>query len=195
MRRILFSTWVAGVTALFLSAQVLAADWIVRSRLTFVAPDDSSSPKGLELDNNITLGLDITRFFTPNFAAEIILGTTTHEVILNGGSLGSVSLLPPTLIFQYHFSPNATFRPYAGLGINYTKFYAKTGPLLSSLDLDDSFGLGVQVGADWMLTNRASINFDVKYANIETEVTAGGVKIADLDVNPWVIGLGVGYRF
>jgi outer membrane protein len=65
------------------------------------------------------------------------------------------------------------------------------------LDLDDSFGFAAQVGADWMLTNRASINFDVKYVNIETEVSNNttGAKLFDLDINPWVIGLGVGYRF
>jgi outer membrane protein len=106
-------------------------------------------------------------------------------------------VLPPTVTLQYHFSPNANFRPYAGVGINYTIFYNKTGDTLSTLDLDDSFGFAAQVGADWMLTNRASINFDVKYVNIETEVSNNttGAKLFDLDINPWVIGLGVGYRF
>jgi outer membrane protein len=202
MRRILMSTFVASVAAISLSTEVLAADWIVRSRLTLVAPDASSNNVAgvgtLDVDNNITLGLDITRFFTPNLAAEIILGTTTHEVVASvAGSIGSVSVLPPTLVLQYHFSPNANFRPYAGIGINYTIFYNKTGNTLSTLDLDDSFGFAAQVGADWMLTNRASINFDVKYVNIETEVSNNttGAKLFDLDINPWVIGLGVGYRF
>ena len=203
MRRILFSTLLVGVAAISLSTEVLAEDnWIVRARVALVAPDASSNNVPgvgtLDVDNNITLGLDITRFFTPNLAAELILGTTTHEVVASTlGSIGSVSVLPPTLTLQYHFAPNATFRPYAGIGINYTIFYNKTGDTLSTLDLDDSFGPAFQLGADWMLTKRASINFDVKYIGIETEVSNNvtGVKLFDLDVNPWVIGIGVGYRF
>ncbi|MEW6613642.1 MAG: OmpW family outer membrane protein, partial [Pseudomonadota bacterium] len=39
------------------------------------------------------------------------------------------------------------------------------------------------------------LNFDVKYINIETEVKSAGTKVFDLKINPWVIGVGAGYRF
>jgi outer membrane protein len=38
-------------------------------------------------------------------------------------------------------------------------------------------------------------NLDLKYVKIETGVESGGSKIYDLEINPWVIGAGLGYRF
>ena len=71
-----------------------------------------------------------------NIAAELILGTTKHDVKTTGSNLtaiggpasaevdlGSVWLLPPTLTLQYHFYPTKTLKPYLGAGLNYTIFY------------------------------------------------------------------------
>lgn len=203
MRRILFSTFVGSVVAVFLSAEVLAADWIVRGRGVVVSPDASSSlpgPAKLDAESNLTAEIDITRFFNPHLALELILATSSHEITLGSASLGSVTLLPATLTLQYHFSPNADIRPYAGVGINYTTFYDETGSLSNDpgnldVELDDSFGLAAQFGIDWMLSKTASINFDIKYVNIETEVDSGAIKGTDIDINPLIIGIGVGYRF
>lgn len=204
MRRILLSTFVASVAAIALSTEVLAADWIVRGRGVIVSPDASSSGTlpGLDAESNVTAEIDITRFLNPNLALELILATSSHEVTLDGvrgagtDSVGSVTLLPPTLTLQYHFLPNGDVRPYAGVGINYTNFYDETGSLDDlGVSLDDSFGFAVQFGIDWMLSNKHSINFDIKYINIETEVDSGAIKGTDIDINPTVIGIGVGYRF
>ena len=196
MRRILFSTLVSGVAAILLSTQVMAADWIVRGRGIIVSPDASSSGvlSQLDAESNFTAEIDITRFLSPNWGLELILATTTHEITSAGSSLGSVTLLPPTLTLQYHFSPNGNVRPYAGIGINYTTFYDESGAL-DGVDLDNSFGLAAQFGIDWMVSKQASFNIDIKYINIETEATAGGVKLADIEINPWVIGIGAGIFF
>ncbi|MEW5791057.1 MAG: OmpW family outer membrane protein [Pseudomonadota bacterium] len=168
--------------------------WLVRGRAIVVAPDDSSSPAGLAVHNDAVAEIDITRFFTRNIAAELILAASSHEVHLGGTSLGSTKVLPPTLTLQYHFLPDGLIRPYVGAGLNYAHFYNGSGTL-DNLKLTDSFGWAAQAGVDYMLTDRASLNFDVKYINIETEVKSAGTKVFDLKINPWVIGVGVGYRF
>ena len=50
--------------------------------------------------------LDISYFFTPNIAAELVLTVPQeHRVYLNGTDIGSFKHLPPTLTLQYHFMP------------------------------------------------------------------------------------------
>ena len=206
MRRILLSTFLVSVIAISVSAEVLAADWMVRARGVILSPDADSSGalNGLDAESNVTAEIDITRFFNPNLALELILATSTHEVTLDniGGpgldSVGSVTLLPPTLTLQYHFLPNGNVRPYAGVGINYTNFFDETGRLDDfDIALDDSFGLAVQFGVDWMLTKKASINFDIKFIDIEPEIDSSNPALdgIDVEINPTVIGIGVGYRF
>ncbi|PKO50305.1 MAG: OmpW family protein, partial [Betaproteobacteria bacterium HGW-Betaproteobacteria-20] len=120
--------------------------------------------------------------------------------------LGSVNLLPPTLTAQWHFNPDQTFDPYVGAGINYTimldrKLKVSSGPLAGSkIKIDsDSFGFVAQAGFDINLKDGWLINADVKYVTLDTTVklkTAGGwTKIDSLDINPWVVGIGIGKKF
>lgn len=67
--------------------------------------------------------IDISYFFTPNIAAELVLTyPQKHDVKLGNFDIGSLKHLPPTLLLQYHFCPEGTVRPYVGAGINYTHF-------------------------------------------------------------------------
>ena len=50
-------------------------------------------------------------------------------------------------------------------------------------------------GVDYAIDKNWLINVDVKYIWISTDVSAAGSKLTTLDINPWVVGLGVGYRF
>lgn len=187
---------IALCSSLPFSASTWADDgsWMVRVRALDVSPNASSSPSGLDADPNATMEVDITKFLTPNIAAELILATTTHTVTAGTSSLGSASLLPPTLTVQYHFMPSAQVRPYVGAGINYTFFYQQSGDL-APFDLKNSFGLAGQAGLDYMLGKNAFINLDLKYIQLKTEVISGGAKLYDLTLNPWLIGMGAGYRF
>src|SRR5690606_300177 len=123
--------------------------------------------------------------------------------------LGSVNLLPPTLTAQWHFNPDQMIDPYVGAGINYTLFMDKKlsvnkGPLAGhKIKVDsDSWGWALQAGVDINLKDGWLINFDAKYVTIDTDVKLkGGVtsgiwtKIDDLDINPWVVGVGIGKKF
>lgn len=173
--------------------------------------------QGAELaaDNNWIPELDISYYITKNIAAELILALgTKHDVTVRGDSgatvtnqnLGEVNLLPPTLTLQWHFMPGETIDPYVGAGLNYTRMLDRNlkfsqGALAGTkIRIDhDSFGAALQAGVDVNLKDGWLINADVKYAWINTDVETklGGkwTKIDDLDLDPWVLGIGVGKRF
>lgn len=186
----------AAIGLISASAFAAQGDIIARLRVIDVSPsttwDNSGAVKGLSVDakNSTVPELDFTYMITNNIGAELILGTSRHEITGNAGtgdkSLGKVSVLPPTLTLQYHFAPDsATFRPYVGAGINYTNFY-NSGLSASNLGLQtnlsvksNSFGPALQVGADFPIGKNLFINVDVKKIWIKTDVTADALGGAD----------------
>ena len=187
------------------SAQALAQEspWLVRARAVQIEPDNKSSPVGgvgaadtIRVSNKTIPELDISYFFTPNFAAELILTyPQKHDVTLAGTKIGSFKHLPPTLSAQYHFAPGATFNPYVGVGVNYTRI-SSVKLLNGAADLEnDSVGLALQAGVDFRLDEHWSLNADIKRVNIRSDVIVGGANISHLKVDPMLFGLGVGYRF
>jgi outer membrane protein len=104
--------------------------------------------------------------------------------------------LPPTLTVQYHFSPDAIFRPYVGAGVNYTIFWDENGAPGLPMEYEDAFGAALQAGFDYALDEHWFLNVDVKKIFLSTEVSvAGGAVTADVDIDPWIVGAGFGYRF
>ncbi|MBI2509129.1 MAG: OmpW family protein, partial [Betaproteobacteria bacterium] len=102
---------------------------------------------------------------------------------------------PPTLTLQYHFTPEAKWRPYVGVGVNYTRF---TDPdLAGGLTVDrNSWGAALQAGIDIEVTKRFFVNLDVKKVFIDTKVkTAAGAFVTKLDIDPVIVGVGVGWKF
>ena len=172
--------------------------WMVRARAVHLdsANKDSTPLNGLSINNKVIPELDISYFFTPNFAAELILTyPQKHKLRLNGTKIGTLKHLPPTLLAQYHFTQLGAFKPYVGAGINYTRF--------SNVDLDvpgvsikkNSWGPAMQVGFDYALDKNWSINFDVKKVYIKTNVYAAGANLGKFKVDPVLVGVGLGYRF
>ncbi len=87
---------------------------------------------------------------------------------------------------------------YVGAGINWTIFFdeSTTGALEgANLELDDSVGLALQVGADYDIGENWFINADVRYIDIETDATLDGAALETVKIDPWVIGLNLGWRF
>ena len=178
--------------------------WLVRLRLIDVAPEESSVVSiGGEAtaDNSLVPELDISYFWTDHFATELILATSQHNIGAVGTALGDLSLgdvwaLPPTLLAQYHFNPEGQFRPYLGAGVNYTFFYNDEPGDVNSISYDNGFGLALQAGFDIGLDDNWAINADVKKLFLNTDVSInGGAVTADVDLDPWVFGLGLAYRF
>ncbi|KAF2516284.1 OmpW family protein [Flavobacterium salilacus subsp. salilacus] len=194
--------------------------WQMRVRGVGVIPDESADIGIIGGDVDISTSLipevDFTYFFTKNIAAELILGTTKHDVHTTGSDisaiggptsadvdLGSVCLLPPTLTVQYHFYANETFKPYVGAGVNYTIFYnVDEGSTVRDVEYDNALGYAFQVGFDVMLNDKFFINMDVKKIFLSTDVTVDGSNLAEglsipaeVDINPLLVGFGVGMKF
>ena len=187
--------------------------WQVRLRALGVAPDESATigviGGDVAISNTIVPELDFTYFFTEHFAAELILGTTKHDVkAINTAAgdvnLGSVWLLPPTLTAQYHFytSDKKVFKPYIGAGVNYTLFYNVKSGDVADVKYDNALGYAAQLGFDLMLDDKFFINVDAKRLFLKTDVTvdasnlAPGLSIpAEVEINPWLLGIGFGMKF
>lgn len=189
---------ILGTTGLCLSANTLAQEnpWLIRGRVVNVAPENKDSTGlNLEASDKIIPEVDISYFFTPNLAAELILTyPQKHDLESNGTNIGSVKLLPPTLSLQYHFLPQAAVRPYVGVGVNYTLFSSEKLPAGVTIE-DSSFGWSLQAGVDIPLNKTMSINIDIKKVQIQTDVSAAGNKLGTLKIDPLLIGVGFGWRF
>ena len=177
-------------------------------------PLEALGKPDIEVDDAWSLTFTGSYHYSANWAVELLAAYPfEHDIELDGvGKVGKTKHLPPTLSLQYHFLPDATFQPYVGAGVNYTIFFDdEADGTLDSIggDLsieDNSFGWAAQVGADWMLTDQWFLNVDLRYIAIDTEAKvtlpadpdsgfAGGSLKADVDINPWVYGLNVGFKF
>jgi outer membrane protein len=176
--------------------------WMVRARAVHLdSANKDSTGLGLSVNNKTLPEVDISYFFTPNIAAELILTyPQKHTLYSKGAKIGSLKHLPPTLSLQYHFAPNATFRPYVGAGLNYTRFSSvnfdpAVQTALAPSIKKNSYGLSFQVGADIELSKNLFLNVDIKKAQIDTDVYSKGNKAGTFKVDPLLVGVGLGMRF
>lgn len=215
------------LSALTLSPLALAnqaGDFIVRGGATNITPDSdksnimlagADSTMTLTVDDNTQLGLNFVYFYDSNWAIELLAATPfTHDVTIqdknavlgvDGANLGEVSHLPPTLSALYYFDTNSAFKPYVGVGINYTVFFdeefaaAPKSLGLSNLELDGSFGLSAQIGADYHLDEKWSLNASIRYIDIDSDATfdvaGNNIGKAEVNVDPMVYSLMLGYKF
>ena len=184
-------------------------DWIVTGRITDVSSsaDDSIFTSGgvdtglnVDVGNSIMPTLGFTYFLTDNISVEAILGTTQHEIRAQGGAtdvaVHETWVLPPVVTLQYRPMPEARVSPYVGAGINYMLFYSGEDKNGFTVDLEDGFGYALQAGADVALTGPWTLNLDVKKVWFETEATVnGGALTSDVNLDPWVVSLGIGRKF
>lgn len=217
MRKLLMGALVAA--GLAQPAHAEAGDVLVRLRGIMVAPNEDSGGvlpafpgEEVSVDNNAMPEIDLTYMASDHIGFELIAATTKHTAAGVSGTTGSIGklastwVLPPTLTVQYHPVANGPVRPYVGAGVNYTLFYSEkasdglesaVGP--TAVELDDSFGWALQAGVDIDLTEGVFLNLDVKYIDIDTtatlRTTAAGTQAVDIDLDPLVVGVGVGTRF
>lgn len=200
-----------------------AGDVILRAGAATVAPNEDSSTISTTatgslagtkatVDSNTQLGLTGTYMLTDNLGLGLLAATPfQHQVDIKGmplgldGKLADIKHLPPTLSLQYFpLDASSRLQPYVGAGINYTVFFdedltsQREAQGFSNLELDDSWGFALEAGIDYALTENVLLNATVWYLDIDTTATAdsafGKVKV-DVDVDPWVYMVGLGYKF
>ncbi|HLW05633.1 MAG TPA: OmpW family outer membrane protein [Azoarcus sp.] len=217
---ILAATLIAATPALAHEA----GSFIVRAGAAHVAPNDSSSRISTSatgslagtkatVNSDTQLGLTFTYKLTDHIGIELLAATPfSHQVNVQGvgagidGKLADVKHLPPTVTLQYYpMTKESRWQPYVGAGINYTTFFdeklsrAQKANGFSSLSLSDSWGLAAQAGMDYMINDHLMFNTAVWYIDIDTQATLrhntlGKTKV-DVDIDPWVFMVGLGYTF
>lgn len=195
-------------------------DFQLRGRVISIIPDDDSGEisgvagSGVDVDSQATVEVDLTWFLSSNVALELIAATAQHDISGNGtaaglGKIADAAVLPPTLTLQYHWNTDGKVQPYLGAGINYTIFYDEdVTPSLEAflmttadIDMEESFGFAAQAGIDFMLSDNWFFNIDLKYIDMDTtavirdETTRVELARVNVDINPFVPGIGVGYRW
>ena len=191
----------AAALAAFTTAQAQdTGNWIVRARavnLDSANKDNTGAGLDLSVNDKVIPEVDITYFYTPNIAVELVLTIPQkHDIRAGGTVVGSVKHLPPTLTAQYHFTGLGAFRPYLGAGINYTHFSSVNLPSTLNADLTrNSFGLALQAGVDIPVGGGWLVNFDVKKVQIATKLKVNGAELGKLKIDPVLFGIGIGKRF
>ena len=174
-------------------------DWLVRVGASYVNPA-SDNHDVVSVESATSATINFSYMMTDVWALELLAAYPfKHDIELHDGTkIGSTKLLPPTFSLQYHFSPTEQFQPYVGVGINYTNFSSeKTQGALEGVDLNlgDSWGLAGQIGFDVMFNDDWFFNLDVRYIDIDTKAKLDGVSIGKVEIDPWIFGGHIGYRF
>ena len=190
--------------------------------ISFTAPDDEFGEVavGFEVDRATSMTIGATYMFDENWAVDILgAWPFTHDIRATvdvpgesgSAKIGDFKHLPPTISLQYHFTTAGMFDPYVGIGLNYTRFsneklipdIANEG--LEKFCLENSTGITAQIGGHWELSDNWNFNVDVRYIDIESDLTLEGpafdvvgsnkAAVGTVTVDPLVYSMNVGYHF
>jgi len=187
-----------------LAPPALAQDFFVRAGVTVVDPKSGNGTLAggtlkTDVGSDTQLGITVGYHFTPNLALELLASTKfTHSVRLNGAKAAEVDHLPPTLSVQYHFMPGARVVPFVGVGVNYTWLHDEQGfgPLEGArVRVDNSWGFAAQGGVRVKLAENLELVGDIRWIDIDGDVSVNAVKVGEVDIDPLVYSVMLGYRF
>jgi outer membrane protein len=184
-------------------------------------PQGPYVPPGVNLnaENLETLYFGYVRRLSPHFSAELALAVppqakvegsgpaTLGSVPYNGQVISSARWLAPTAFVEYSFFNEGTkFRPFIGLGINYTTFYdrdttaagaaANGGP--TKLSLTSSVGPAATLGFHYNIDRHWGFNASYSGSRVNTHLvadTAGEIRTTGIRFNPYALVVSVGYAF
>jgi outer membrane protein len=180
------------------SAQTDERPWTFRTSALITGKSDTSL-EGYKAMSGIGLGAGVRRQITGIFSAELNLATISREVVIEasaGGesSQGSVESIPMNLLAQVRPSLAGGVHPYAGIGLNFTPVWEKTGAL-DSYDIAPTFGIAAQVGVDFDLSPGILVNVDLLWNTAEPDIEADGVRVTTITLNTFTLSAGIGFRF
>ncbi len=179
---------------------------------------------GADIKAANTLGLSIDHFVTDHISAEFVVGIPPEHDVEGDkgygkyGKLGTVRQWSPAVLVKYHFlEPASRFRPYVGLGVNYTWFSDETitnqqfvrqefGPNATmTASAKASWNPVFNIGANYKINERWHVGLSVSYLPLDTRATfvtrnsaQGGATVVShtkIKIDPIVTFLNVGYRF
>jgi outer membrane protein len=197
------------VSALAVSAVLVAGaapavaqsqgDWTFGAGIANVNPKSNNGTLAggaATINDDTQLSLTVEYFLRDNLGIELLAATPfEHDITIAGvGYAGTTKQLPPTLSLNYHFPTKGKVKPFLGVGVNYTTFFEESTPL-GTLSLDDSWGLAINAGADWQVSDNGALRFNVRYMDIDSEAFLNGASIGTAEIDPVVIGVAYVHRF
>ncbi len=132
---------------------------------------------------------------------------TVGSVPFNGQTIATAKWLAPSALLEYKFlSENSLFRPYIGVGVNYTSFYdrkvtaigqqAAGGP--SRLSLTSSVGPVGTIGLKYQPATHWHVNVSYSISSVDSNIklqTADVVRTARVHFGPQALVVAAGYSF
>lgn len=132
---------------------------------------------------------------------------TVGSVPYNGVEIATAKWLAPSALLDYNFfSEDSAFRPYIGVGINYTTFYDRKvtgggaqvvgGP--TRLSLTSSVGPVATVGLKYQPHTRWSVNVSYSISQVDTDLktdTLGEIHTSRVHFGPQALVVSAGYSF
>ena len=173
-------------------------DWTVGLGLGYLNPksDNGTLNNGasVEVDSDTRPIFTVEYFVRDNLGIELLAATPfKHDITLAGNiDGGSVKHLPPTLSLNYHFDTGSAWKPYVGAGLNYTIFFDES---LSGLKLDNSFGVALQAGLDYQVTEKGAVRLNVRWFDIDSDVSLNGQDLGTAEIDPWLVGVSYVHKF
>ncbi|MBO9475162.1 OmpW family protein [Shimia sp. R10_1] len=201
MKRMTSTLALTAVLAAF-SAPAFAqsqGDWTVGIGFGNVNPKSGNGTLAnleADVDDNTRPIFTLEYFIRDNIGIELLAATPfSHTVTLsNGATAGKVKQLPPTLSVNYHIPTNSKFTPFFGVGLNYTTFFEEESAL-GTLKLDDSWGIALNAGVDYAVSDKGAVRFNVRWIDIDSDVTLDGGNIGTAEIDPIVISASYVHRF
>lgn len=213
LRRPLLPTLVLVLLAAS-SASAQSPEWYWGGRVSWVNASATSDELGdadgeLKMHSGWGFDVDATLMVTDGFGVELSVGSSTHRICLTGGDWGDIDagrlwLAPLTAIAQYHPPIYGQLDPYLGLGATwtvpvYSQPNAVTEAGIQELDFDGGLGVAAQLGVNLHLDHRWLANLDLRYLGSSLDVRVrtdeGDLPPVVLDIEPFVVSLGFGYKF
>ena len=118
-----------------------------------------------------------------------------------GQKLGSVEAQPYAVSGQYHFrQADSTVRPFVGLGYYEQNFDGETAEPSGALagqriGVETAKGAMATAGVDLNINPTWFARADVRYLQGDSDVKLDGVKAGEAELDPVIVGVGVGARF
>lgn len=197
----------AAAAALALAGPVAAqsaGDWTLGFGIANVDPkSDSGTLAGgtvpTSIGDNTRPQITFEYFIRDNIGIEV-LGALPfrHSIRSNGTEIGTVRHLPPVVSLQYHFDLTPRWKPFVGVGVNFTGFFdaEAKGPLEGAdLRVKNSWGLAAHLGTDYWINDRAALRADLRWIDIDSDVMLDGAKIGRVEVDPVVVGVSYVMKF
>lgn len=183
-----------------------AGDHKVRASLQYVMPMGSAD-LGIfdelidtEADSAIGFGFGYEYMVTDLIGVDANIGYSCHDIdftlLAHTETVADTSLMPLTVGVNFHVLRNGKMILYLGPFVGYVVYddynYKQGG---ESVPLENDFTFGAVIGLDvpfgekgWMFSSA------LKFLQTEAEYDHPDY-VGDLDINPFIIQIGLGYRF